>query len=355
MLPPLERPPLDRRKLLTRLAEDGPKVAALDLERDLKLLAPKSTSFGPDECVLMLGGSNGLGRALILQLLFGERANVFVLHNDSEKLQIGPHHVATMRQAAAKEGLNTAFMNDDATQPRIVEAVVSMLRVEYKTVHLFNCIAAGAPKRYEEHGPIEVPDIDIEMDPVRQIADFSKPENARAIGTVKVEVASAMDIEKTNRLMGTSTDLWATALANAGLLNGVVAFADFDFEEDNPVYGMGPLAGAKKLQRESMARLRDKGTKTVRVCYPPMNTTAISAIPGGLLMYAATVHVLGDRAQTLMQLAARTMPIFTKDVRELRLDTDYQATLPQAKKIVLGLQADGWREQIQGAFGSPAA
>ncbi len=358
MLPPLIKAPLgglDRKQLVARLSAEGPALAAADLERDLRALGPRSLELGDDSCVLVLGGSNGFGRALVLQLLFGERQNVFVVHNDSERLQIGPHHVRAMRDAAEKAGLESGFMNDDATNPKVVNDVITALRARYATVHLFNSIAAGAPKRYAEHGTCEVPDIDVEMDPLRQVADFSRPENARAVGLVKVEVATPADIERTDRLMGTSTELWANALAEAKLLTkrSVVAFADYDFEPDNPVYGMGPLAGAKRLQRESMKRLRATyGVRGVRVCYPAMNTTALSIIPGGLLMYAATAHLLGQGRASLPALAAATMPIFAADgpQDELRLDGDYQAIVPRAKAAVRDIDSDNWRALIAGAF-----
>jgi enoyl-[acyl-carrier protein] reductase/trans-2-enoyl-CoA reductase (NAD+) len=133
----------------------------------------------------------------------------------------------------------------------------------------------------------------------------------------------------------------------------VVAFADYDFEPDNPVYGMGPLAGAKRLQRQSMVEIKQKHrVHTTRICYPAMNTTAISAIPGGVLMYAATATALGDKRQTLPELAAATMPIFGEAVSDLRLDSDYQAALARVNPLVAAIDERNWRSLIAGAFES---
>jgi enoyl-[acyl-carrier protein] reductase/trans-2-enoyl-CoA reductase (NAD+) len=114
----------------------------------------------------------------------------------------------------------------------------------------------------------------------------------------------------------------------------VVAFADYDYEPDDPVYGMGPLAGAKNLQRESMEQIAKRhGVATTRLCYPAMNTTAIGAIPGGTLMFALTAQILLERGKyrNIPTLARETMPLFKKgfSARELRVDDDYRATLPE--------------------------
>src|SRR5438552_1772396 len=77
-------------------------------------------------------------------------------------------------------------------------------------------VAAGATKRYAEHGPTKVKDIDVAFDPVLQVPDFSRKENIRRVGLVDVEVANETDIERTNRFMGSSSMLWAEPLAAAG-------------------------------------------------------------------------------------------------------------------------------------------
>ena len=73
--------------------------------------------------------------------------------------------------------------------------------------------------------------------------------------------------------MGSSSLLWAEPLAKAGLLakgESIVAFCDYDFPPDDPVYAMGPLAGAKLLQRKTMAEIKGRfGARTARICYPP--------------------------------------------------------------------------------------
>ena len=81
--------------------------------------------------------------------------------------------------------------------------------------------------------------------------------------------------------MGSSSLIWAEPLASAGLLargESVVAFCDYDFPPDDPVYAMGPLAGAKILQRKTMGEIKDRfGVRTARICYPPVATTALGA------------------------------------------------------------------------------
>ncbi|MCC6806437.1 MAG: SDR family NAD(P)-dependent oxidoreductase [Deltaproteobacteria bacterium] len=351
---PLKKLPLggiDRRAIAQNIAEQGPAVAAEDLRADVARTNKQHAALGANECVLILGGSQGLGRAMAVQLLFGERANVFCVHYDSERLQIGAQHVKAIRALAATEHLQASFMNADATDPKVVESVITALRAGYETVHLWNGIAAGAPKRFAEHGPIQVLDLDVAYDPVRQIADMAQ---VRGIGLVDVDVASQQDIDKTHRLMGTSTELWTDALAAAGLLTrgrSVVAFADYDFEPDNPVYGMGPLASAKKLQRKSMIAIREKhGARTVRVCYPAMNTTAIGAIPGGLLTFAGTWKKLAEHKEQadIHTLAARSMVMWHPQfsMSELRLDTAYQLALAAFSREAAALTPDNWRERL---------
>ena len=337
---------LDRRALVTALAEQGPRVATERLEQQRRGIVAAGTRIAEDAAVLVLGGSNGITRALAIQLLFGERARVFGVHYDSEKMQIGQHHVNAMCAAAEREGLTARFWNEDATKPAVIEAVVAELEGSCRAVHLVNGIAAGATKRYAEHGPTKVKDVDVAFDPVLQVPDFSRAESIRKLGLVDVEVATDVDIERTNRFMGSSSLLWAEPLAAAGLLvrgESIVAFCDYDFPADDPVYAMGPLAGAKKLQRDTMAQIRDRfGAMTARLCYPPVATTALGAIPGGLLMYGLSAQILKERGQykDLPALAAESMEIFrpTWDKGDVRLDAAYQACLTEfhARKDALG-------------------
>jgi enoyl-[acyl-carrier protein] reductase / trans-2-enoyl-CoA reductase (NAD+) len=328
---------LDRRALATSLAAHGRAATTELLARQRAEVHGQGATFGAGAAVLVLGGSNGITRALAVQLLFGEQASIYGVHFDSEKLQIGFFHAQALEESAAAAGLTARFWNEDATKPATLEAVVGELRSRHHTVHLVNGIAAGATKRYAEHGPTRVKDLDVAFHPVLQVPDFSRPENIRKLGLVEVEVASEADIERTNRFMGTSSLLWAEALASAGLLShgeSIVAFCDYDYPPSDPVYAMGPLAGAKKLQRESMAEIRRRfGARTARLCYPAMATTALGAIPGGLLMYALTAQILKERGQyqSLAELAARSMTIFAPswDGGDLRLDTAYQACLPE--------------------------
>jgi enoyl-[acyl-carrier protein] reductase/trans-2-enoyl-CoA reductase (NAD+) len=252
-------------------------------------------------------------------------------------MQIGAHHVAAITKAATDAGLAARFWNEDATKPSTIETVIGELRGKYRAVHLVNGIAAGATKRYAEHGTTKVKDVDVAFDPVLQVPDFTKPESIRQVGLVDVEVATDVDIERTNKFMGSSSLLWAEPLAAAGLIakdESVVAFCDYDFPPDDPVYAMGPLAGAKKLQRETMAQIRERfGARTARICYPPVATTALGAIPGGLLMYALSAQILKERGQykDLMELAHDSMEIWRPSWSggDVRLDAAYQACLAE--------------------------
>jgi enoyl-[acyl-carrier protein] reductase/trans-2-enoyl-CoA reductase (NAD+) len=321
-------------------------VATELLAKNRAALKPAGTKIAPDDVVLILGGSNGITRALAVQLVFGEGAAVFGVHFDSEKMQIGAFHVQALTAAAEKDGKVARFWNSDATKPQTIEEVVAAIKGRYRGVHLINGIAAGATKRYAEHGPTQVKDIDVAFDPVLQVPDFSKPENIRKVGLVEVEVATDVDIERTNKFMGSSSLLWAEPLAAAGLLRkgeSVIAFCDYDYPPDDPVYAMGPLAGAKKLQRQTMGEIRDRfGVRTARLCYPAVGTTALGAIPGGLLMYALTAEILKERGQykDLGALAFESMEIFRSswDGGDVHIDREYQATLPEfhARKAKLG-------------------
>lgn len=337
---------LDRRALVGSLAEHGLRTATDLFRTQRAAITPAGTAIAADAAVLILGGSNGITRALALQLLFGERARVYAVHLDSEKMQIGPHHVRAMTAAAVAESLTARFWNVDATKPQTIDEVVAELKGAVRAVHLINGIAAGATKRYAEHGPTQVKDLDVAFDPVLQVPDFSRPENIRKIGLVDVDVANDADIERTNKFMGSSSLLWAEPLAAAGLLvsgESVVAFCDYDYPDDDPVYAMGPLAGAKQLQRKTMTEIRDRfGARTARICYPPMATTALGAIPGGLLMYALSAQILKERGayRDIPELARDTMEMFRPswDGADLRLDTAYQSVLPEfhARKATLG-------------------
>jgi enoyl-[acyl-carrier protein] reductase/trans-2-enoyl-CoA reductase (NAD+) len=338
---------VDRRALVGALARDGLRVATELLATQRQSIRPAGAALPSDAAVLILGGSNGITRAVAAQLLFGERARVYAVHYDSEKMQIGPFHAQAMKAAAEAEGLPAHFWNEDATRPEIIERVLGSLEAAgVRVVHLVNGIAAGATKRYAEHGPTQVKDLDVAFDPVLQVPDFSKPENVRKLGLVDVEVASDADIERTNRFMGSSSLLWAEPLARAGFLvkgESIVAFCDYDYPPDDPVYAMGPLAGAKVLQRKTMGEIRDRfGARTARICYPPVATTALGAIPGGLLMYGLSAQILKERGayRDVMALGEESMALFRPswDGADLYLDGAYKAALTEfhARRDSLG-------------------
>lgn len=346
---------VDRRAMVGALAEKGPAAARDQLAAERKALTPVGDPLPKDTAVLILGGSNGITRGLAVQLLFGQRAAVFCVHLDSEKMQIGPHHTKAISEAAAAEGLTARFFNSDATKPDTISEVIAAIKEGgFRVVHLINGIAAGATKRYAEHGPCQVKDLDVAFDLVLQTPDFTKPENLRKAGLVDVEVATEIDIERTNKFMGSSSLLWAEPLAAAGLLvkgESLVAFCDYDYPPDDPVYAMGPLAGAKKLQRETMVQIHERfGAKTVRLCYPAVATTALGAIPGGLLMYGLTGQILAERGQLkdIPEMSREVMGIFAPSFSagELRLDDAYQATLPEFYKRRDALSA----ADVPGAF-----
>ncbi|HRI71873.1 MAG TPA: hypothetical protein PK156_46895 [Polyangium sp.] len=350
----------DRRTIVSGLAQHGPRTARELLEQQLSRVRARGAVIPNDTAVIILGGSNGITRAVAIELLFGVRAAVFGVHYDSEKMQIGVHHVAALSERATAEGLTARFWNTDATKPGVPEEVIAELAGKYRVVHLINGIAAGATKRYVEHGPTNVKDLDVAFDPILQVPDFSRPENIRRVGFVEVEVATEADIERTNRFMGASSLFWTEALAKAGLIvagQSIVGFCDYDYEPTDPVYAMGPLAGAKKLQRETMAQIRDRfGAKTVRICYPAVATTALGAIPGGLLMYGLSAQILKERGQyqDVMELGAGTMKMFEPDFASdiLRLDEAYQAALPEFHRREDALGPQNLHASFSALYGS---
>jgi enoyl-[acyl-carrier protein] reductase/trans-2-enoyl-CoA reductase (NAD+) len=345
-----------------RLAAEGAAVAAADLERARIKVRPSGVPFPEGSAVLMLGGSGGILRALAIQLVVGERVPVYAMHYDSEKLQIGPYHARALEAAAAELGVPCRFLNADATRPEKIQGMVDAIKEgRHRCVHLLNGIAAGATKRFAEYGTAKVRDLDIAFDPLRQIADFSSWESIRRFGLVDVEIATEADIERTYRFMGRSTDPWADALHEAGLLvpgESVVAFTDYDYEPDDPVYALGPLARAKLLQRESMRRIRERtGARTLRLCYPAMNTTALGAIPGGTLMFAGTAQILLEQGsyQDISALAAATLPVFSPSFpgEELRVDEAFQRVLPEFHRRKVTMHSGNLREHFPLVIGNP--
>jgi enoyl-[acyl-carrier protein] reductase/trans-2-enoyl-CoA reductase (NAD+) len=328
---------VDRRALVGLLAEKGHATAQALLDRVRSRIQKKGVEIAPDTAVLILGGSNGITRALAVQLLFGEGVPVYAVHYDSAKMQIGVHHTAVIKSAADAAGVRCEFLNRDATRQDSIEELIELVKGRHRAVHLINGIAAGATKRYEKHGPTTVRDLDVAFDPVLQVPDFGNPAAYRGLGLVEVEVATEAEIERTNKFMGTSSMLWVEPLAAAGLIakgESVVGFCDYDFEPNDPVYAMGPLAGAKVLQRETMHQIHERfGARTVRICYPAMGTTALGAIPGGMLMYGLTAQILRERGEykSLEQLAEDSMALWQQPFpqSELRLDAAFQRALPE--------------------------
>jgi enoyl-[acyl-carrier protein] reductase/trans-2-enoyl-CoA reductase (NAD+) len=336
---------VDRRAMMARIAADGPAAADRALAADRSAITPTHAHIAADTAVVLLGGSNGITRALALQLLFGEGAAVVAIHYDSPRMQIGPQHIRAMHEAAQAEGQQSLCFNADATKDETIAEVVAALRDRFRAVHLLNGIAAGSPKRHARYGTTQVVDLDVVFDPLLQIPDFSRPEHIRRIGLVEVEVASDKEVERTLQLMGHSTERWTDALAEAKLLargESVIGFCDYDAPADDPVYRKGPLADAKVMQRQRLQAIRQRhGVIAVRVCYPAMPTTALSAIPGGLLMYALTAQILKERGQyrTLADLARDSMALWaTPPPQELRLDQAYQQCLDEfrSRRATLG-------------------
>lgn len=350
---------VDKRAIVSAIRDQGPVVARADLARDRAALRPAGMTLPEGSCVLLLGGSGGILRALAVQLVFGERIPVFAVHYDSEKLQIGPQHAAAITEAAKEIGVPCEYTNADATKPDVIQAVTARLKERFRTVHLVNGIAAGATKRFAQHGPAKVREIEVAFDPVRQIVDFSTWDNFRRAGLVDVEIATEADCERTYKFMGSSTGPWADALGAAGLLTrgeSVVAFTDYQYEHDDPVYAMGPLRRAKDLHRESLRRVEAQhGVRVARICYPAMNTTALGAIPGGTLMFAGTASVLLEHGKykNLAELARETLPIFDPAYRDfdVPLDTDYQSLLMKFHARKASLCAENARDVVGAVFG----
>jgi enoyl-[acyl-carrier protein] reductase / trans-2-enoyl-CoA reductase (NAD+) len=336
---------VDRRALVGLLEEHGARTARELLERQRARLRKTGVDLPADAAVVILGGSNGITRALAVQLVFAEGVPVYCVHYDSEKMQIGVHHAAAISEAAAAEGRTAVFLNRDATREATIEELIGLVRGRHRVVHLVNGIAAGATKRYAKHGATQVRDLDVAFDPVLQVPDFANPKAYRTFGLVDVEVATDIEIERTNKFMGTSSLLWTEPLAAAGLMvrgESTVSFCDYDFEHDDPVYAMGPLAGAKILQRETMAQIRERfGARTVRLCYPAMGTTALGAIPGGMLMYALTAQILRERGDyvALEELAEQSTAVWRKPFPdgELRMDQAFQRTWPEFHRRKMAL------------------
>ena len=353
---------IDRRVLLARITNDGARVAREDLAAARRALSPVGVRAPEGSVVLMLGGSGGILRALAVQLLFAEKIPVHGVHYDSEKLQIGAHHAHAMVEAATELSLSCAFTNADATNPKTIAEVVASLRGRFRVVHLVNGIAAGATKRFAEHGPTRVRDLDIAFDPVRQVADYTTWASFRKAGVVDVEIATEAEIERTYKFMGRSTLPWAEALADAKLLvpgESLVAFTDYEYEPDDPVYAMGPLAKAKVLQRESMREIATRyGVRTTRLAYPAMNTTALGAIPGGTLMFAGTAELLLEQGtyQSIPTLAHASAPIFGADFREedARYDLAFQSVLTEFHRRKALLTPENAREWFTRVFENPA-
>lgn len=352
---------VDRRMLVQRLASDGPRIAREDLALARKALSPVPVSVPEGSVVLLLGGSGGILRALAIQLLFAQKIPVVAVHYDSEKLQIGGHHARALMDAAKDEGILCEYTNADATRLDTIHEIVAALKGRFRVVHLINGIAAGATKRFAENGPTKVRDIDVAFDPVRQIVDFSTWDSFRRVGYVDVEVATDAEIERTYKFMGRSTIPWAEALAEAGLLvrgESLVAFTDYEYEPDDPVYAMGPLAKAKVLQREAMHEIASRyGARIARLAYPAMNTTALGAIPGGILMFAGSAELLLERGtyKSIPTLAHETVPIFDVGFREydVRYDLPFQEILKEFHRRKALLSPSNARENFSRVFGNP--
>jgi enoyl-[acyl-carrier protein] reductase/trans-2-enoyl-CoA reductase (NAD+) len=351
---------LDRRAIVGTLAERGASVAKSDLESQRSKVTKVGTSIANDACVLLLGGSNGILRAVAVQLLFAEKVPVTCVHRDSEQMQIGVHHARAISEAASAAGIPCSFRNDDALRPQTIEAVVDELKQKFRVVHLIDGIAAGAMKRMPEFGAGKVRDLDVAFDPVRQVPDYSKAENVRRVGLVEVPLVTPIEVERTLKMMGSGAWLWSEQLAAKGLLSNesIVAFADYDYEPDDPVYAKSPLSLAKNQQRERMKQIRDQwGARTVRICYPAMNTTAIGTIPGGCLMFAgnAQVGIRHGSYKNLRALAHDTMKMFQKgfDDRELRLDVEYQKGLDEFHALKRDMSETNYLDRIKDVIGHP--
>src|SRR5262249_55525976 len=87
-------------------------------------------------------------------------------------------------------------------------------------------------------------------------------------------------------------------------------------------------------QRKTMIEIKERfNVKTGRLCYPPVATTALGAIPGGLLMFALSAQILKERGQfrDVMELGADSMDLFRPDWdgSDVHMDVAYKACLPE--------------------------
>ena len=85
--------------------------------------------------------------------------------------------------------------------------------------------------------------------------------------------------------------------------------------------------------RESLQEL-GKAYKTSRICYPAMNTTALSAIPGAALAYVLTGAIARPKSLRELAIASRAWI----DGSDLRLDQAYQAALKQVRTADVTLE-----------------
>ena len=80
------------------LDAEAPAICREMLARQVAALKPCGVSLPADHVVLMLGGSNGILRAVAIQLLFGEKVPVYAVHYD-RRMMIGSYHVDAIKDS----------------------------------------------------------------------------------------------------------------------------------------------------------------------------------------------------------------------------------------------------------------
>eukprot|EP01062_Namystynia_karyoxenos_P043376 TRINITY_DN31786_c0_g1_i1.p1 TRINITY_DN31786_c0_g1~~TRINITY_DN31786_c0_g1_i1.p1 ORF type:complete len:420 (+),score=106.10 TRINITY_DN31786_c0_g1_i1:94-1260(+) len=361
---------VDLRQMAVLIKAEGRSAADRQLQTDLARLRPVPAVLPENHGVVVLGGSNGITRAIALQLSFGQRVPVWCVHSDNPRMQIAYQHAQSAAARAEAENVPLKYRNVSAIADGVAQEVAAEMRAAgVRSASLINGIAAGVPKRYAQFGPCAVPELDCAFHPVLQTPDFGTPAAYRSIGLVDVGVASDQEVQRTMDLMGSAPQTaWAAALAGEGLLSSasVLAFCDYDYPNWDPVYAHGPLAGAKQAQRGELRQLRAQySARPASLCFPPMPTSALGAIPGGLLLYAATAELLlrsgrSDSLRSCGELAASAVSQLWPHPESLptvgyvsvfvRMDNDFQHVLADYKRWLEGLP-----DALAAAGGSPAA
>jgi enoyl-[acyl-carrier protein] reductase/trans-2-enoyl-CoA reductase (NAD+) len=117
------------------------------------------------------------------------------------------------------------------------------------------------------------------------------------VGLVDVEVASDLDIERTNKLHGHVVAAVGRAARGRGPHREGREHRRPSATTTTRRTIRSTRWARSRARRSSSARrwlqIHERfGAITARLCYPPVGTTALGAIPGGLLMYGLSAQIL---------------------------------------------------------------